>query len=106
MELKNKFVTLEKLEDLRYNGNHPNGINTGYKLKGWLLEEPIEGQAVFLFATKSIQSTPSGWTSVIKNVDMENMLLETKNSMYKITVDENAKDFTLEDLQAALNKKD
>lgn len=102
--MRDKFLVLEKIEDKRYNGAHPNNINVGYKLKGWCIDEPVVGEALFLYVSKSLQTTPTAWTSKIEKVDVKNMLIETKNSIYKVTFDEDAKDITLEDLQDTINK--
>lgn len=98
-ELINKYLILEKQEDLRFEGNHPNGINKGYKLKGWCVHKPIIGEQLFLYISKSIKTSPSSWTSRLVNIDMENMMLETKNSKYKISIDEGIEDLTLDSLK-------
>lgn len=102
--IKGKYVILEKIEDKVFEGFHPNGINKGHQLKGFCMDEPIIGQSVFLFITDQFQTTPQAWTSRLEKIDYDNMILETKNSKYSITVDENEKGITKEDLQQAFFK--
>lgn len=105
MSLVGKYLKLTKLEDLRFEGNHPNGINRGYVLQGWCIDTPEPGYALYLYTSKSIVTTPSAWTSAIVEVDYEKMIVTTKNSKYSIEVVENAQDITKEDLEKALKQK-
>ena len=101
--MKDKYIILEKLEDLKFGGKHPNGVNKGYKLQGWCIEEPIIGEQLFLYMTNDFRTTPSSWTSRLVDIDMDNMILETANSKYKIEIDEDAVPIKLEDIQRGLN---
>ena len=103
--MKNKYIILEKLEDLKFSGNHPNGINKGYKLQGWCVDEPIIGEQLFLYVTNDFRTTPSCWASRLVDIDMDNMVLETANSKYKIEINEDAVPIKLEDLQRAINNE-
>jgi hypothetical protein len=103
-KLKGKYLKLTKQEDLKFGGNHPNNINKGYVLRGWCVNEPIIGEQLFLYMSNSLAVTPNAWTSRLVNIDMENMILETKNSKYSIEIDEDAEDITLEVLQKAFSK--
>src|SRR5690606_166527 len=101
--MKGKYIILEKLKDLKFGGNHPNGVNKGYKLQGWCVDEPIIGEQLFLYVTNDFKVSPSAWTSRLVNIDMNNMILETANSKYKIEIDEDAVPIKLKDIQKALN---
>lgn len=99
-QLEGKYLKLHKIEDLKFGGNHPNNINVGYILRGWCIDEPRVGGALYLYISKSIQMAPNCWTSIVTNIDYENMKLQTKNSVYSIEIDDEAEDITMEDLQA------
>lgn len=98
-KLEGKYLKLHKIEDLKFGGNHPNNINVGYTLKGWCVDAPEVGHQLFLYMTTTIKTTPNSWTSKVMNIDLENMLIQTKNSLYSVEIVEDAKDFTLEELQ-------
>ena len=92
MELKNKYVILEKL-DGKY---RPDMLIGNREVQGWCLEEPTVGFSLYLFyAPKNVkigeveipaEDLPCAWTSTLKEIDYENMILTTKNSTYKIEI--------------------
>lgn len=73
---KGNKCRLEKLEDLRFNGNHPNGIDKGYITDGILYENIETGKKVFLGRLV---------TSTVMKIINENTF-QTKNSTYKISI--------------------
>lgn len=76
---------LEKMEDLKFNDEHPNGYNPGYKIKGATinLEVSTANQALFVY------DGPDRWfhtSQVQRQEECEGYdLLHTLNSVYKIT---------------------
>lgn len=49
--MKGKYIRLTKLEDLKFDGDHPNGINVGNTaIQGICADEPKEGEQLFLQA--------------------------------------------------------
>ncbi len=89
------YIILEKIEDKKFEGFHPNGINVGNNLIRGYYKEPVEiGKQLFLYSKEIIfegttfPSSPTCRTSKVEKLDIENMLLETMNSIYKITIKE------------------
>ncbi len=83
--MKGKYVKLTKLEDLKFNGFHPNGINVGNTdIQGICVDEPKEGEAFIMQAGFGYGTC---WTSAVVSFDEETMLLTTKNSVYKVEID-------------------
>lgn len=76
-------VIIEKVEDTKFNGEHPNGINVGYVLEGYMFEEPEVGKPVGVIGShlrdivtstvQKVEKTGKGWE------------VETLNSKYIIT---------------------
>lgn len=87
MELKNKNITLIKLSDDKFNGRHPNGVFTGSKISGYVKSEPKIGEQLYLYYSLKLTSTYSAWTSAVKSIDYDNMILKTENSTYKIEIE-------------------
>lgn len=84
--MKDKYIKLTKLEDLRFDGNYPNGINVGNtSIQGICVDEPKIGEQLFMQAGFGYSTC---WTSKVTKFDEENMLLHTKNSIYKIEIHE------------------
>lgn len=82
------YVTLEKVKDLRFKGEHPNGINIGNTdIKGNVYDLPEIGQPFILGATE-VQGhyLITSYTSRVVSWDKEQQLIETKNSVYKYTI--------------------
>jgi len=75
---KFKFATLEKIEDNKFNNNHPNGINIGRKSYGVIIQRPVIGQSCYVGDLI---------TSVVIEVIDDNTF-KTLNSTYKITYDD------------------
>lgn len=88
MKLKGKLIVLEKIQALKYKkGDHPNGVKVGDKFIGFVKEEPEEGVQLYLYPTLVFDEIgPSGWTSVVQEIDFDKMEIRTMNSVYKITV--------------------
>ena len=71
-------ITLTKLKDTRFSGNHPNGINKGYTYTGNMHDKPVVG--------KSFQVGSLATSTVTRIID--ETTFETLNSIYKITYHE------------------
>lgn len=75
-------VVIEKTEDTKFKGEHPNGINVGYVLEGYMFQEPEVGKPVGVIGAhfrgivtstvQKVEKIPTGWK------------VETQNSKYKI----------------------
>ncbi len=84
--MKGKYVVLTKVEDLKFGGAHPNGINVGNNnIQGICSEEPKEGEQLFL---QSGFGYSTCWTSKVKSYDEETKTLITENSIYKVDIHE------------------
>lgn len=92
MELKNKYLTLEKLD-----GKDNQFLPIGNKeIQGYCLEEPQVGHQFFLYnCIKDIEvmgavipcnELPVSWTSRVKEIDLENNIIKTANSTYKFEI--------------------
>lgn len=86
--LVNKEITLTKIEDKRFEGQHPNGINKGDTLRGYLLDEIRVGEQVELYIPFASMKNLTGWTSKVVSFDQEKMIIQTLNSTYKIEINE------------------
>lgn len=82
---KGKLIRLEKISDDVFGGNHPNGINVGYKLQGYCLTEPRVGLPVFLYPIDKIELNPPpvAWISIV--VSINGNTIKTANSTYSVT---------------------
>lgn len=71
---KLKRAKLTKIKDNRFGEEHPNGINTGYRREGYLIQEPKVGVSCMLdnFATSMVTKV------------LDDNTFETLNSTYKI----------------------
>ncbi len=69
-----KKVKLTKIKDNRFQGKHPNGINTGHVREGYLLQEPKVGVSCVIdnFMTSEVTAI------------LDDDTFETLNSTYKI----------------------
>lgn len=72
-----KYAGLEKIADNKFNGNHPNKINTGRKSYGLIIQYPIIGQSCYVGDLI---------TSVVTEI-LDNNTFKTINSTYKIIYD-------------------
>ena len=79
---KNDYVVLEKIEDRRYGGNHPNGVNIGSReVQGFVVDMPEVGKQFYLYDKMLIVVA---WTSVVESFTDEQIV--TKNSIYSIEI--------------------
>lgn len=76
---------LEKLEDTKFNGEHPNGYDTGFKIKNATINLRLSNESCVLF----VNDGPDRWfhtSEVRKQEECEGYdLLYTLNSVYKVT---------------------
>ena len=76
---------LEKIEDIKFNNEHPNGYNTGFKIKNATVNLDLSNQHCCLF----VHDGPDRWfhtSEVRKQEEHEGYdLLHTLNSIYKVT---------------------
>lgn len=76
---------LEKIEDTKFEGNHPNGYNTGFRINDATINLKESNQYCALF----VHDGPDRWfhtSEVRKQVECEGYdLLHTLNSIYKVT---------------------
>lgn len=71
MKLKGKYIVLTKIEDLKFNGNHPNNINVGSKeIQGYCHSEPEISEQLTLHYNK-VQRSVCAWTSEIVNTEQD-----------------------------------
>ena len=90
--MKGKFIILEKL-DGKFRQDLPVG-NT--LIRGYCLEEPKVGYQFFLYSSAEDvkigeeiipkEDLICAWTSVVREIDLENNVIKTANSVYKIEV--------------------
>ena len=78
-------LTVEKLEDTKFEGSHPNGYNTGYIIKDAIIDIGRSNKFCVLFVNYGY----SEWfhtSEVQKQEEYEGYdLLYTLNSVYKVT---------------------
>lgn len=81
---KNLPLRIEKIKDIKFDGNHPNGYNVGLVLENYYINIDLSKKHNCLFVTYSDR-----WfhTSAIKKQEEYEGydLLYTLNSIYKIT---------------------
>jgi hypothetical protein len=90
--MKGKYVILEKLEG-SFRQDLPNGNK---EIRGWCLEEPRVGYALYLYSSLEDvkirdavirkEDLPCAWTSQVKEIDLDNQMIRTKNSVYKFEI--------------------
>lgn len=87
-----KYIILEKLD-----GKHRIDLPIGNKeIQGYCLEEPKVGYPFFLYTSpKDIkigeaiipkEDLLTAWTSAVREIDLENNLIITNNSTYRIII--------------------
>lgn len=92
MELKNKYLILEKLD-----GKFRQDMLVGNKeVQGFCLDEPTVGYPLYLYncmkdikvmgAVIPCNELPVSWTSRVESIDLEKGIIKTRNSTYKIEV--------------------
>ena len=78
-------VTIEKLEDVKFEGNHPNGYNVGFKQSN----ARVNIEASYKYGALFINYYPDNWfhtSHVLRIEEYEGYdLVYTLNSVYKIT---------------------
>lgn len=72
--------TIQKLDDLKFNGEHPNGINKGYTRTGYFENYPTVGQCF------SLGSLITSTVYNILNMEDDYIIFNTLNSTYKLTI--------------------
>lgn len=82
---QNISINLEKLEDTKFEGNHPNGVNEGYKVSNGWVNVPMSEQYNCIWVNESNDR----WfhTSEVQKIE-EHVgydLVHTRNSVYKLT---------------------
>ena len=98
MQLKGKYIILEKLSGEKY---RPDMLVGDRSIRGYCLEPPKVGYQFFLFyAPKDVEigeavipkeDLPCSWTSIVKEIDWENNIIKTANSVYKFEIKEDEK---------------
>lgn len=92
MELKNKYLILEKLD-----GTYRVDLPIGNKeIQGFCLDEPKIGQQLYLYTSNEDvkigeaiipkENLLCAWTSTIREIDFENNLIKTRNSIYRYEI--------------------
>jgi len=78
-------LTIEKLEDTKFNNEHPNGFNTGFKINNAVIDIELSNANCCLFV--DYESDKLYHTSEVqKQEECEGYdLLHTLNSIYKVT---------------------
>ena len=81
----NMSFKLEKIEDTKFEGSHPNGYNTGYIIKNAIIDIGRSNKFCVLFVNYGFDE----WfhtSEVQKQAEYEGYdLLYTLNSVYKVT---------------------
>lgn len=82
---KHTSFKLEKIEDTKFDNNHPNGYNPGFKINEAVINLDASNQYCALF----VHHGPDRWfhtSEVRKQEECEGYdLLHTLNSIYKVT---------------------
>ena len=77
--------TIEKMEDLKFDGNHPNGFNPGFIVKSAIVNVEESKRLGALY----VDDGPDRWFHTSEVLEQESCvgydLLHTRNSIYKIT---------------------
>jgi len=76
-----KRIKLTKLSDDHFEGNHPNGIDEGFTINGYLMNNPKVGERFCVYQSKTNYNFST--SNVIKELD-ENNIFKTTYSTYKI----------------------
>jgi len=81
----NTSFSLEKMEDTKFDGNHPNGYNPGFKINSALINLELSE----LYNTLFVDDGSGRWfhTSTVQSIEecVGYDLIHTKNSIYKLT---------------------
>lgn len=90
--MEGRYLILEKLD-----GAFRQDMLVGDRsVQGWCIEEPCIGYQFFLYSSpKDViigeavipkEDLPCAWTSTVRNIDLENNIIKTNNSTYKIEI--------------------
>lgn len=71
---------ITKLEDTKFNGVHPNGIDKGYVAQGNFSISPTVGECFYI---GTLRTSPV--TEIVSQTDTE-MVFKTLNSIYKLEI--------------------
>ena len=81
---KHISIKVEKMEDTKFDGDHPNGYNPGFKIDGSMVNLELSNQHCCLFVTYGDRWFHT--SEVRKQEECEGYdLLHTLNSVYKVT---------------------
>jgi hypothetical protein len=81
---KNIPLTIEKLKDLKFDNNHPNGYNPGFKISGVKINSLASRELGILFVDYGDKWFHTSY--VVKIEEYEGYdLVHTLNSIYKVT---------------------
>ena len=87
-----KYIILEKLD-----GSFRQDLPIGNKeVQGYVLKEPKVGYPFYLYSSPEDvkireaiipkEDLPCAWTSVVREIDLENNIIKTANSTYKYEI--------------------
>jgi hypothetical protein len=77
-----KYIEIQKATDFMFEGDHPNGVNVGMVLSGYVRELPKVGEQFRLWYDGI--DICKAWTSIVEELDLEEGTIITKNSLYKV----------------------
>lgn len=78
MEIKKgDVIYITKIKDKVFNGYHPNGVYEGTTFGGIVDEDLTIGEQLTFNGV-------TAWTSKVDSYNPETLLIETKNSIYKV----------------------
>jgi hypothetical protein len=86
MNLIGKYITLTKVSDDVFEGNHPNGVFVGNQLSGYIKTKPVIGEQLYLYPSLKGVLPPCAWTSILVAIDTKSNLIKTENSTYKFEI--------------------
>ncbi len=78
-----KKIKLTKLSDDYFNGNHPNGVNTGYEKIGFELNPPKLGERYYVLANNKLDRYPFS-TSIVTSLPDKDGVFKTTYSTYRV----------------------
>lgn len=77
-----KKIRLTKLSDDAFKGKHPNNIQAGYTIVGYMLDKPKKGERFLVYTTSRFY--PEFGTSVVVEKLNKDNIFKTTYSTYKI----------------------
>lgn len=84
--MKNKHITLTKLQDENIKNKSFKGIHIDSVIRGFVKEDPEKGKQLFFYDNLDPNLVPMNWTSEVINYNEKEGTLKTKNSLYKVTI--------------------